>query len=258
MKLRIVNVRRGPAELHEDRAPHRGVRKRRDGVRAGARAHRAALRRQLSRLFFDQLRFPAPDVNLGVGSGSHAAQTAEIMIRWRRCLETQPTYVLVVGDVNSTIAVRLSPRSCASGWPTSKQAFAVATAQCRRRSTGSSRMRSATTSSRRVDAEQSAARRHPRREDLFVGNVMIDTLRRLSAVAEQSKIWDRLGLNERSRFLTCTGPATSTEGGLEQKFCRRSEVVQQELPFVFAVHPRTTKRLREFRCLGETEAVTQT
>ncbi|MHB9009893.1 MAG: UDP-N-acetyl glucosamine 2-epimerase, partial [Limisphaerales bacterium] len=63
---------------------------------------------RMSRLFFDELEIPTPDINLEVGSGSHAAQTAEIMKRFETvCLTHNPTHVLVVGDVNSTIACAL-------------------------------------------------------------------------------------------------------------------------------------------------------
>ena len=59
----------------------------------------------MSKLFFDELEIPKPDVNLEVGSGSHAQQTAEIMKCFEPVLrERMPAYVLVVGDVNSTIA----------------------------------------------------------------------------------------------------------------------------------------------------------
>src|SRR5258708_7394548 len=62
----------------------------------------------MSDVFFEQLGIPAPDVNLAVGSGSHARQTAEIMIRFEPVLlERQPDIVLVYGDVNSTVATAL-------------------------------------------------------------------------------------------------------------------------------------------------------
>ena len=62
----------------------------------------------MKKLFFDQLHIPQPDIDLGVGSGSHAMQTAEIMRRFEPVLEeVQPAAVLVVGDVNSTIACAL-------------------------------------------------------------------------------------------------------------------------------------------------------
>ena len=63
---------------------------------------------KLSQLFFDQLKMAKPDVYLGVGSGSHAVQTAEIMKRFEPVVQDfDPDYVLVVGDVNSTIACAL-------------------------------------------------------------------------------------------------------------------------------------------------------
>ena len=62
----------------------------------------------MSDVFFQQLEIPAPDVNLGVGSGSHARQTAEIMTRFEPIvLERKPDLVLVYGDVNSTVATAL-------------------------------------------------------------------------------------------------------------------------------------------------------
>src|SRR4051812_46047912 len=77
---------------------------------------------KMSDVFFFQLDMPAPDVNLGVGSGSHARQTAEIMTRFEPVvLERRPDFVLVYGDVNSTIAAalvsaKLRSDSAAVGW----------------------------------------------------------------------------------------------------------------------------------------------
>src|SRR5262245_57032156 len=64
---------------------------------------------KMSQLFFDELRLPRPDVNLEVGSGSHAVQTAEVMKRFEPVvLAEKPDLVVVVGDVNSTIACALT------------------------------------------------------------------------------------------------------------------------------------------------------
>ena len=64
--------------------------------------------KKMSRLFFEELNIPKPDINLEVGSGSHAVQTAEVMKRFEPVmLDFNPDYVLVVGDVNSTIACGL-------------------------------------------------------------------------------------------------------------------------------------------------------
>ena len=73
----------------------------------------------MSDVFLQQLDIPVPDVNLAVGSGSHAAQTAEIMTRFEPVLlERRPDLVLVYGDVNSTIAAALVlPEAPNGGWP---------------------------------------------------------------------------------------------------------------------------------------------
>src|ERR1700749_1795123 len=64
--------------------------------------------KNMSDVFFEQLNIPAPDVNLGVGSGSHAQQTAEVISRFETVvLEKKPDIVLVYGDVNSTVAAAL-------------------------------------------------------------------------------------------------------------------------------------------------------
>src|SRR5262245_19919148 len=64
---------------------------------------------RMSRLFFEELNIPRPDVNLEVGSGSHAVQTAEVMRRFEPIVEKQrPDLVMVVGDVNSTLACALT------------------------------------------------------------------------------------------------------------------------------------------------------
>ena len=94
----------------------------------------------MSRVFFDELGIPRPHVDLNVGSASHAAQTAAIMAAFEPVLiSSAPSLVIVVGDVNSTIACALvGRRSSASRSPTSRPACAASIARCPRRSTGSS------------------------------------------------------------------------------------------------------------------------
>src|SRR5262249_23757353 len=82
---------------------------RRDGVEAFLVHTGQHYDQRMSQLFFDQLAIPRPDVDLGVGSGSHAAQTAEVMKRFEVVLLRQrPDAVGVVGDVNSTLACALT------------------------------------------------------------------------------------------------------------------------------------------------------
>ena len=65
--------------------------------------------RKMSGEIFDELGIPEPDINLAVGSGSHAGQTAKVMIAFERvCLDLKPAWVVVVGDVNSTMACAIT------------------------------------------------------------------------------------------------------------------------------------------------------
>ena len=92
----------------------------------------------LSDIFFRQMGIPAPQVNLEVGSGSHASQTAEILKRIEPVLEEHRPDVVVVGDVNSTIAVSMAAaKNWSSAWLTWRRDCAVLTAPCRKKSIAS-------------------------------------------------------------------------------------------------------------------------
>jgi UDP-N-acetylglucosamine 2-epimerase (non-hydrolysing) len=203
----------------------------------------------MSRLFFDQLQLPRPDLDLGVGSGSHAAQTARIMVELEKHLEAhRPDLVVVVGDVNSTLAGAIVA---------AKLCIPVAHVEAGLRS-GDRTMPEEinrlvtdalsdylfTTS---PDADDNLRREGVPAEKIFlVGNVMIDTLHKLRAVAEQSDICHRLGLNGAHGFVTLHRPGNVDQKEVLLEILQALEVVQRELPLVFAVHPRTQSRLREF------------
>src|SRR5271167_2107382 len=158
---------------------------------------------KLSDIFFRQMGIPAPHLNLEVGSGSHAAQTAEILKRIEPVLlEHRPDLVLVVGDVNSTIAVSLAAV---------KLGIRVAHVEAGLRSFD----RSMPEEINRIltdaladylfvtekDAIENLLREgRPRERIHFVGNVMIDALRQFLPIAQQSKIGQELGLEDSSGF----------------------------------------------------------
>src|ERR1019366_3325892 len=151
---------------------------------------------KMSRLFFEELGIPAPDLNLEVGSGSQAVQTAEILRRFEPVvLETRPDMVVVVGDVNSTMACTLV--SVKLGIP-------VAHIEAGLRSFDRSmpeeinRLVTDTLSDLLFVSEPSGldnlrAEGVPDSKVHFVGNVMIDTLLRHRQSAEKSDIRKRLG-----------------------------------------------------------------
>lgn len=207
---------------------------------------------ELSAYFFEDLGLPRPDVNLGVGSGSHAVQTAEVMKRIEPVLEeVAPDWVFVVGDVNSTVAVALTAV---------KLGFRVAHVEAGLRSGDRTmpeeinRLLTDQISDALFTTEQSASD-NLRREGVadekiyFVGNVMIDTLDRLRARADSAAVCDRLGLREREFVLvTLHRPANVDREERFRQILRALEASAEDhgLPVVFPMHPRTEARLGAF------------
>src|SRR5271167_3815392 len=152
---------------------------------------------KLSDIFFRQMGIPAPHLNLEVGSGSHAAQTAEILKRIEPVLlEHRPDLVLVVGDVNSTIAVSLAAV---------KLGIRVAHVEAGLRSFDRSmpeeinRILTDAIADYLFVTEEDAIENllkegRPRKAIYFVGNVMIDSLQHFLPLAMQSAIGDELNL----------------------------------------------------------------
>lgn len=204
----------------------------------------------MSQVFFDELELPRPDVNLEVGSGSQSWQTAEIMLRFEPIvLEYQPDWVIVVGDVNSTLACALV---C------SKLNMRVAHVDAGLRSFD----RSMPEEINRLltdqiadllftpsqDGDQNLASEGlPRERIHFVGNVMIDTLVHLMPKAEERwpDLQERLDLHHYilvtlHRHFNVDDPDT-----LMQIMMALSEA-SEEIPIIFPVHPRTRQRIIDF------------
>ena len=215
---------------------------------------------RMSDLFFRQLGIGQPDVNLGIGSGSHAVQTAEIMLAFEQIvLREKPDVVLVVGDVNSTIAC---------GIVAVKLGITLVHVEAGLRSFDRSmpeeinRILTDSISNLLFCTEQSGVdnlRREGVAEEriVLVGNVMIDTLLKNKAKADESTILDDLGLQPGGyAVLTLHRPANVDDpavfGGLLDAF----DVIQQEMPIVFPVHPRTRKNLDGSPLAGRVAAMT--
>ena len=202
--------------------------------------------------FFRDLEIPAPDVSLDVGSGSHAHQTAEVMRRLEPILEqVRPDLVLVVGDVNSTLAAALTA---------AKLRIAVAHVEAGLRSFDRSmpeeinRLVTDAVSDYLFVSEESGRdnlRREGKPEDriFFVGNVMIDSLERFRHAWERSEIRARLGLeSNRYGVVTLHRPANVDDTTTLRDIMEALAEVARELPLVFPVHPRTRKRLVDANC----------
>ena len=204
---------------------------------------------RMSRLFFEELGIPRPDVNLDVGSASHARQTAEIMSRFEPVLlEHRPDAVLVVGDVNSTIACALV--SVKLGVPV---VHVEAGLRSFDRSMPEEINRVLTDQiSEWLFVSEPAGVENLAREGVaaervhLVGNVMIDTLMKHRARADASDVLERVGATPGEyAVLTLHRPANVDRKDDLARVLEGIERVQRRLPIVFPVHPRTTRRLDE-------------
>jgi UDP-N-acetylglucosamine 2-epimerase (non-hydrolysing) len=201
---------------------------------------------RMSRLFFEQLRIPRPAVDLGVGSGSHAVQTAEVMKRFEPVLAAErPDAVIVVGDVNSTIACALT--SVKLGIPV---AHVEAGLRSFDRSMPEEINRILTDSiSRWLFVSETSGCENLRREGIgegrifFVGNVMIDTLIACRGQFAEASL-EEVGVPDGDyAVLTLHRPANVDDPDTLRGLMGAIEVIQDEIPVVFPVHPRTRKAL---------------
>ncbi len=208
----------------------------------------------MSDLFFRQLGIPEPDMNLEVGSASHAVQTAEIMKRFEPVvLEYEPDWVVVVGDVNSTIACALVAEKLGV-----KVAHVEAGLRSFDRSMPEEINRLLTDAiSDLLFVSEPSGLENLKREGIpgdrvhFVGNVMIDTLRANLERAERSTILEELNLEAGAyNVVTLHRPSNVDDAGTLGRIADALEVIQQDLPTVFPAHPRTCHNLTRLGALG--------
>jgi UDP-N-acetylglucosamine 2-epimerase (non-hydrolysing) len=211
----------------------------------------------MSESFFRDLEIPPPDINLEVGSASHAMQTARIMERFEPvALEHRPDWVLVYGDVNSTAAAALV---CA------KIAVRLAHVEAGLRSGD----RSMPEEINRLVTDRLAdllftpsrdADENLRREGIeqakivFVGNVMVDTLLHGLPRARQELMREQLGVREKEYALvTIHRPSNVDEPERLTAVMGALGCVATSMPVVFPMHPRTRSRLtpRDREALGD-------
>jgi UDP-N-acetylglucosamine 2-epimerase (non-hydrolysing) len=204
----------------------------------------------MSDAFFTDLKLPQPDIHLGVGSGSHAQQTAAVMERFEPVvLSEQPDWVLVVGDVNSTIACALV---CAKLGI--KVGHVEAGLRSRDRTMPEEINRILTdqisdlllTPSPDADANLLAEGIPPERIR-FVGNIMIDSLFNNLEAARQSPIKSQLNLTDGTyAVLTLHRPSNVDDPETFSRILYALEEISAKIPIIFPVHPRTRKTISDF------------
>jgi UDP-N-acetylglucosamine 2-epimerase (non-hydrolysing) len=214
---------------------------------------------RMSDLFFRELGIPQPDINLGVGSGSHAQQTAAIMTAFEPVvLEHKPDWVLVVGDVTSTVACGLVAVKLGA-----KLAHVEAGLRSGDRSMPEEINRIVTDSISDLlfCTEQSGVdnlRREgvPHQKIHLVGNVMIDTLLANRRRAEASTVLERLQLQPGTYALvTLHRPSNVDEDGVFRRIVSALQVIARDLPIVFPIHPRTRQALVASKLAKRLEAM---
>jgi UDP-N-acetylglucosamine 2-epimerase (non-hydrolysing) len=197
----------------------------------------------MNEVFFAQLGIPAPDVHLEVGSGSHAVQTAKILERYEaHLLERRPAATVVFGDVNSTVACALA--AVKLGVPVAHVEAGLRSFD-RTMPEEINRLLTDAIASLLLVTEPSGIenlRREGVSEDKIrlVGNVMIDTLRAYLPEARAKQTARELGLSPRQYgVVTLHRPSNVDDPTTLTELVKTLRSFSEELPLVFAVHPRT-------------------
>jgi UDP-N-acetylglucosamine 2-epimerase (non-hydrolysing) len=205
---------------------------------------------RMSASFFRDLRMPEPDINLGVGSGTHAQQTAMVMARVEPVMqEYRPDIVIVVGDVNSTLACALTA---------TKLGIRVAHVEAGLRSgdkTMPEEINRICTDAISDDlfttdrfADNNLLREGVSTDRIhFVGNVMIDSLLQHRAVAERLCYHEQLGVESgRYAVLTMHRPSNVEDSDKLREILEALCELAADMPILFPIHPRTRKRVMDF------------
>jgi UDP-N-acetylglucosamine 2-epimerase (non-hydrolysing) len=222
----------------------------------------------MSGSFFNDLNLPKPDIHLGVGSGSHATQTAEIMKKFEEVLlGEKPDIVVVVGDVNSTLACALVTSKISFDSDASRPVIAHVEAGLRSFDWSMpeevNRILTDHLSDLLFVTEESGLQ-NLRNEGVsadrihFVGNTMIDSLLRFKEKAEASTILEKLGFlgqgrkngeassSTRYALLTLHRASNVDNRNVFLNIMAGLEELATDCPVVFPVHPRTRRRITEF------------
>lgn len=197
----------------------------------------------MSEVFFQDLHLPPPDVNLGVGSGSHAKQTAEVMIGFEQVvIDQQPDWVMVYGDVNSTVAAALV---CAKFSIPLAHVEAGLRSFDRRMPEEINRLLTDQISTLLFtpseDGNTNLLREGVAEENIhLVGNVMIDSLLKL---LPKIQTVSRASYPDRYGLVTLHRPSNVDNNDVLLEILRTLARISASLPIVFPVHPRTKQRI---------------
>ncbi|MEW6571627.1 MAG: UDP-N-acetylglucosamine 2-epimerase (non-hydrolyzing) [Nitrospirota bacterium] len=212
----------------------------------------------MSDVFFSELKIPKPDINLGVGSGGHGEQTGKIMMAFEKvAVEHKPDLVIVVGDVNSTIACALVATKLqipAAHVEAGLRSFDRSMPEEINRILTDQICDFLFTPSR--DANENLLREGIKKEKIFfVGNIMIDSLRSILQYTHRSKIFAKLNgiMPQKSvenceyALLTLHRPSNVDDKRILERVLNCLREISKEMPIFFPVHPRARKQIERFR-----------
>ena len=204
----------------------------------------------MSDAFFQDLNLPAPHIHLDIGSGTHAEQTGGVMIAYEKVLlETKPDLVVVVGDVNSTVACTLAA---------TKLGIKVAHLEAGLRSfdrTMPEEINRIVTDSiadylwtPSPDADENLIREGIATKQItMVGNIMIDSLVMMTPAIWTETIQKDMGLADKNYgVVTLHRPSNVDTPDVLSRLCQAFVRISEQNTLVFPIHPRTAKNLREF------------
>ena len=212
---------------------------------------------EMSGSFFRDLEIPPPDVSLGAGEGATVSETRAILDRMEPVLlRERPDMVLVVGDVNSTLAAALAATRL--GIPIAHVEAGLRSFDLRMPEEMNRILTDALSQwlfvSEPSGVDNLRKEGVPAEQIFLVGNVMIDSLREAMSKATESPIHRDLGLAERAGLSSCKPYAVLTlhrqglvdDPNLFMRVWRAIQLLAREVAIIFPVHPRTQKRIREF------------
>jgi len=222
----------------------------------------------MSDVFFKDLELPEPNIHLGIGSGSHAEQTGRVMIAYEKVLlKTRPDLVIVVGDVNSTLActlaaTKISYTDAANSANQNSSADRIrplvahleAGLRSFDRSMPEEINRLATDALSDIlwtpspDADENLLREGISPDKIIrVGNIMIDSLEMLREKIEKQAVYTKFGL-EKNGFgvVTIHRPSNVDNRESLEQICRSLDNIIQKIPLIFTIHPRTSKKLEKY------------
>ncbi len=207
--------------------------------------------KNMSLIFFRELGLPKPHIYLGVGSGSHAVQTAKIMVEFEKvCLEGKPDMVLVVGDVNSTLACSVVASKLLipiAHIEAGLRSFDRAMPEEINRIVTDSLSDYLFTTCR--DANKNLEREGVKPNKIFfTGNVMIDSLKKFIVKAEKRKTFRRLSLKDGEyALLTLHRPSNVDDKATLEKILKTIAKISKKTKIIFPAHPRTKKQVEKYK-----------